>query len=179
MDNEYKNFPVWAYEKIAIEKPDPTWKDKGIRESEELYNLLSAFGVREVEHIGSTSIPNLPAKPIIDLMASISSLHDIKEIEEVLSLYDWHYVPPVLDKQEWRRFFVKVKKDKRVAHLHLMLDGEDRWKEQLDFRNKLRANVDLTKQYATLKKQLAEEFNNDREKYTEAKTEFIKKVLSS
>ncbi|WP_394122068.1 GrpB family protein [Planococcus donghaensis] len=177
MDNEYKNHPVWAYEKIAIVKPDPTWKDKGIRESEELYNLLSAFGVKEVEHIGSTSIPNLSAKPIIDLMATISSLQDIKEIVDMLSLHDWHYVPPELDKQQWRRFFVKVKNDKRIAHLHLMQDGEERWEEQLNFRNKLRANVDLTDQYAALKKQLAEEFNSDREKYTEAKTEFIRNVL--
>lgn len=174
---EEQTFPVWAYESIEIKKPDPIWKDKGIRESEELYTILSVFGVKEVEHIGSTAIPNLPAKPIIDLMASLSSLENIEEIVDILSLYDWYYVPPELDKQEWRRFFVKVKNDKRIAHLHLMQEGEARWGKQLEFRNILRADVYLAEQYAALKNQLAQEHNNDREKYTEAKTEFINKVL--
>lgn len=50
-------------------------------------------------------------------------------------MYDWHYVPKKLDKQQWRRFFVKVKNDKRVAHLHLMQEGQKRWGEQLIFRD--------------------------------------------
>ncbi|MCZ8538150.1 GrpB family protein [Paenisporosarcina quisquiliarum] len=175
--NEHKNTPVWAFETIELKKPDPIWKDKGVREKEELYNLLSVFSVKQVEHIGSTAIPNLPAKPIIDLMASIPSLELIHEIVENLSLHEWHYVPPELDKQPWRRFFVKVKNDKRVAHLHLMQEGEERWEQQLKFRNKLRTNAHLAEEYATIKCHLAQEFNNDRESYTEAKTEFINKVL--
>ena len=175
--NEHKNIPVWAFEAIEIKKPDPSWKEKGIREGEEVYNSLSAFGVKQVEHIGSTAIPNLPAKPIIDLMASIPSFELIDEIVENLTLHDWHYIPPVLDKQPWRRFFVKVKNDKRVAHLHLMQEGEKRWEKQIKFRNKLRTNSDLAEEYATIKSQLAHEFNNDREGYTVAKTEFINKVL--
>jgi GrpB-like predicted nucleotidyltransferase (UPF0157 family) len=94
-----------------------------------------------------------------------------------LSLSDWHYVPPELDKHHWRRFFVKVENDKRVAHLHLMQEGEERWGEQLEFRNRLRADGHLADQYAALKRRIAKEFNHDREKYTEAKTAFINKVL--
>ena len=175
--NTHKNIPVWAFETIEIKNPDPIWKEKGFREREELYHLLSAFGVKQVEHIGSTAIPNLPAKPIIDLMASIPSLDPIDEIVEKLSLHEWHYVPPELDKQFWRRFFVKVKNNKRVAHLHLMQEGEERWENQLKFRNKLRTNAHLTEKYAVIKYQLAQEFSNDREAYTKAKTEFINKVL--
>ncbi|MBU0904122.1 MAG: GrpB family protein [Firmicutes bacterium] len=175
--NEHKDIPKWAFEKIEIIKPDPMWEDKGIQEKEELCNLLSPFGVKQVEHIGSTAIPNLPAKPIIDLMASIPSFQHINKIVKNLSLHDWHYVPPELDNQPWRRFFVKVKDDKRVAHLHLMQEGEDRWEKQLEFRNKLRTNAHLAEEYASIKSQLAQEFNNDRERYTEAKTEFINKVL--
>ncbi|MGX1263811.1 GrpB-like predicted nucleotidyltransferase (UPF0157 family) [Rossellomorea marisflavi] len=166
-----------AYETIEIKNPDPNWKNKGIRESKELLQILSACGVREVEHIGSTAIPDLPAKPIIDLMASIASFEQITGVVDNLSLYDWHYVPPELDKQHWRRFFVKVENDKRVAHLHLMQEGEERWGEQLKFRNKLRADAHLADQYAALKRRIAQEFNQDREKYTEAKTAFINKVL--
>ena len=172
--NEHKNIPVWAFEAIEIKKPDPSWKEKGIREGEEVYNSLSAFGVKQVEHIGSTAIPNLPAKPIIDLMASIPSFELIDEIVENLTLHDWHYIPPELDKQPWRRFFVKVKNDKRVVHLHLMQEGEKRWEKQLKFRNKLRTNSDLAEEYATIKSQLAHEFNNDGEGYTVSKNRIYK-----
>ncbi|WP_370568632.1 GrpB family protein [Fictibacillus sp. 26RED30] len=179
MGNDNENIPVWAYEKIEVKKPDSNWKEKGIREREDLANLLSAFGVNQVEHIGSTSILNLPAKPIIDLMATIPSLEFINRIAEKLNAHDWHYVPPELDKQPWRRFFVKVEHDKRVAHLHLMLEGEERWDQLLTFRDKLRANPHLVNEYAVLKSHLAQDYNNDRERYTEGKTEFINKVLNN
>jgi GrpB-like predicted nucleotidyltransferase (UPF0157 family) len=173
----HNNIPVWAYETVELKKPDPMWKDKGIQEREELYDVLSSFGVKEVEHIGSTAIPNMPAKPIIDVMAMVPSFEQISKIAETLSSFNWHYVPPELDKQPWRRFFVKVKNDKRAAHLHLMLEGEDRWEKQIIFREKLRTNPQLAEEYAVIKSRLAQVFNNDRERYTEAKTEFINKVL--
>ncbi|WP_026691359.1 GrpB family protein [Alteribacter aurantiacus] len=175
--NEHTNVPVWAFETIEIKNPDPLWKDKGIQEREELYKILSAFDVKQVEHIGSTAIPNLPAKPIIDLMASIPSFDPINKIAEHLLFHDWHYVPPELDKKRWRRFFVKVKNDKRAAHLHLMQEGEERWEKQLQFRNRLRTNAHLVEEYAAIKSQLAQKYCNDREGYTKAKTEFINKVL--
>jgi len=110
-------------------------------------------------------------------MASIPSLESINKIAKTLNSHGWHYVPPELDKQPWRRFFVKVKNDKRVAHLHLMSEGEERWDHFLKFRNKLRINPHLVNEYAVLKSYLAKEHNNDRERYTESKTEFINKVL--
>ena len=110
-NDDERNIPVWAYETIEIEDPDPDWMDQGIRERKELLQILSAWGVREVEHIGSTAIPDLPAKPIIDFMASISSFEEIDGVVGNLSLYDWHYVPPELDKHHWRRFFVKVESE--------------------------------------------------------------------
>ncbi|WP_053377389.1 GrpB family protein [Paenibacillus sp. FJAT-27812] len=176
-DNDQNDYPVWADETVEIKNPDPMWIECGVHERNELFKLLLPFGVDQVEHIGSTSIPNLPAKPIIDLMASISSLRDINEISIKLATHDWHYVPPVLDKQPWRRFFVKVKNDKRIAHLHLMLKGEERWEKQLLFRDRLRMNPSLALEYADLKYKLAHEFTNDRESYTVAKTGFVNSVI--
>lgn len=176
-NNNNSNFPVWEIESVEIKNPDPVWIIKGNEERQKLYKLLSIFGVTEIEHIGSTSIPNLPAKPIIDLMASIPSMEQINEMAQKLVSYGWHYVPPELDNRPWRRFFVKVKNDKRAAHLHLMLKGEERWRKQLLFRNTLRANSHLVEEYAILKRRLAKEFANDREAYTEAKAEFVKRVL--
>ncbi|WP_314589946.1 GrpB family protein [Paenibacillus terrigena] len=178
-ENHKNNWPVWATEPVEIKSPDPAWLEKGKQEVNNLSEHLSPFGVSEIEHIGSTSIPNLPAKPIIDMMAKIKSYNDLEEIVERLNTDDWNYVPPELDGREWRRFFVKVKHDRRECHLHLMLEDEERWEKQIKFRDKLRQQPNLAKQYTELKRKLVEENKDDREAYTDAKTDFIKNVLES
>lgn len=170
-------WPVWATEKIQIVDSDPMWEEKGRKEEVLLLKHLARFGVTEVEHYGSTAIPNLPAKPIIDLMAKIDSFQLINEISSALAQHNWKYVPPELDGRSWQRFFVKVFNEKRVAHLHLMLQSEKRWEEQLLFRDKLRTNQNLVAEYARLKKELAKKYGDDRETYTKKKTEFIRFVL--
>ncbi|RCW50813.1 GrpB protein [Paenibacillus prosopidis] len=110
-------------------------------------------------------------------MASIPSFKELNEIAIILATHEWHYVPPELDKQPWRRFFVRVKNDKRIAHLHLMLKGEERWEKQLLFRDRLRMDPSLALEYANLKNKLAHEYINDRESYTKAKTDFVKSVI--
>ncbi|WP_028610792.1 GrpB family protein [Paenibacillus harenae] len=180
MSNQHNpNWPKWAVEAVEIVEHDPKWLEKGELERMQLLRLLSSYGVTEIEHIGSTSVTALAAKPIIDLMAQIATYSDIERIARKLSGSEWHYVPPELDGQPWRRFFVKVKNDKRVAHLHLMLDTEERWGKQLQFRNILREQPNLSKRYAELKEKLAADYKEDREAYTAAKSEFITNVLES
>jgi GrpB-like predicted nucleotidyltransferase (UPF0157 family) len=179
---EHKNqeeWPLWAREKIEIVPFDPDWLETGKNEVNKLLIVLSQFDINQIEHIGSTAVPGISAKHIIDLMARIESFDRIKSIIEKLRPDDWHYVPPELDGRPYRRFFVKVRDDKRVAHLHLMLKDEIRWEEQLLFRDKLRQNPVLVKEYSELKIKLANENRNNREAYTEAKTKFIKKVLEN
>ncbi|MGP7817751.1 GrpB family protein [Niallia sp. 01092] len=175
--NDENNWPVWATESIEIASPDPNWLSKGLQEKRMLNELLSPLGIHEIEHYGSTSIPQLPSKPIIDLMAKVYTFNKIDDIALLLADFDWHYVPPHLDNRPWQRFFVKVKNEKRVAHLHFLLDEEVRWDKQLLFRDILRNNKQLTMEYAHLKTTLAIEFRNSREEYTSAKTDFINRVL--
>nr|WP_232225524.1 GrpB family protein [Oceanobacillus manasiensis] len=153
---------------------------KGEREKQLLLNLLNPIGINQVEHYGSTSVPNLPSKPIIDLMAKVDSFKIVEdEVLSILSNHSWHYVHPDLDQRPWQRLFVKVNNDKREAHLHLLLKGDDRWDKQLLFRDRLRSNQDLVNEYAKLKRESAEKFKNDREKYTKSKTEFINSILTT
>ncbi|MBH5317708.1 GrpB family protein [Paenibacillus sp. GSMTC-2017] len=173
------DYPIWAYEKVEIVSPNPLWIEKGKQESAHLIHRLSPLGVIEIEHIGSTSVLGLPAKPIIDLMASLKHFDQIDKIIDTLSDYGWHYVPPELDLRPWRRFFVKVNNDRRVAHLHLMHEHEERWNQQRMFRNKLIKDPTLVKQYAALKMDLSSQYKNDREAYSEAKKNFIMNVLHS
>ncbi|GGO01203.1 GrpB family protein [Saccharibacillus kuerlensis] len=179
MTNEQPNdWPVWATESVEIKSADPAWVEKGKAEAARLRELLASYGVSEVEHIGSTSIPGLPAKPILDLMAQIPSYAQLEVVIQHLSEEDWHYVPAELDGHEWRRFFVKVENDRRKCHLHLIQEHEERWHVQLRFRDVLRQRPDLVGEYAQLKMELAERYRDDREAYTQAKSVFIGRVLA-
>lgn len=172
-------WPVWANEKIEIVDSDPKWVLTGIQEKARLLALLSSFGITEIQHYGSTSIPNLPAKPIIDLMTKMDTFKKIEEIATILESEGWNYVPPDLDGRKWQRFFVKVVNDKRVAHLHILIEGDERWDKHIRFRDLLRNNQQFVEEYAILKRSLAKKYNNDREAYTNAKKEFISNVLNT
>ena len=123
-----------------------------------------------VEHVGSTAVPGLAAKPIVDLMAGVEVLDD-------RLVPGWSYVPPDLDLRPHRRFHVLVHDDHRVAHLHLMRTDEPRWAAQLAFRDALRGDDDLRDAYAALKRRLAAT-TSDREAYSEAKGDFVREVLA-
>jgi len=170
--------PVWATETIHIVPPDPSWQEKAQQQRQQLLRLLSPFGVHNIQHIGSTSVPDLPAKPILDLAAEIPAFDSIDDIAGILRPFDWHYVPPELDQRPERRFFIKVHDNKRAAHLHFMLTGSKKWQEQLSFRDSLTQNPLLKEQYTTLKMELAKQHGNDREAYTEAKSDFITRALA-
>lgn len=176
-DQQPQSIPVWAYEKVTLENPDSKWKARGVQYRTELLQLLSEFDVEAIEHVGSTSIPNMPAKPIIDLIAFLPSFEKLDEIVNLLSGYGWNYVPPELDNQPWRRFFVHVKDNKRMAHFQLLTEREPYWNEQIDFRDLLTANTSLREEYTALKEHLAFIYPDDRERYTQAKSEFVHTVL--
>lgn len=172
-----ENWPAWATEPVEVVEANPAWAARAELEIKQLRELLKHLDIHTFEHIGSTSIPGLSAKPIIDLMGEVQSWDDMERIAEQLNPVGWNYVPPELDGREYRRFWVKVKDGKRAVHLHLMRPDEERWERQIRFRDALRSRPDLVKAYAELKIKLADENKDDRESYTTAKTEFILKVL--
>lgn len=169
--------PAWATEPVAIVDADAGWAANGRQACRDLESLLAPWLVAGVEHVGSTAIPDLAAKPIIDLQAPVRDLRDAESIEATLAAHGWHYVDPYLDQRPWRRFFVKVAAGRRSAHLHVMTVDSVRWLEQIVFRDALRADAELTADYASLKRVLAAEHVDDREAYTAAKHDFIRSVL--
>ena len=99
--------------------------------------------------------------------------------DSALDSMNWRHVPPELDGRPFRRFFAKVSPDgrHRLAHLHLMFAGADRWDQQIRFRDALRADPRLRDEYAVVKSRLATSFADDRERYTDEKAVFVKTVL--
>ncbi|MCZ8518973.1 MULTISPECIES: GrpB family protein [Paenibacillus] len=176
---DHSEWPVWAMESVTLTEPDPLWLVQGEQLRQELASLLLPFGIAEIEHIGSTSVPGLPAKPILDLMAAVRGWEDIPDIARVLAPHHWHFVPPELDERPWRRFFVQAPQERRTAHLHLLLEDDPHGDDLIRFRNRLRSDPALRDAYARLKQQLAAQFREDREAYTAAKSGFIRSALET
>jgi GrpB-like predicted nucleotidyltransferase (UPF0157 family) len=173
--------PPWAYAKPEVRAHDPRLIELASAEKARLTALLAPWLMDGVEHVGSTSVPGLAAKPIIDLMASMRDLDAVvDQAGAPLAADGWCYVPPELDSGgSWRRFFVKPDESgqHRYAHLHLIQAGHPRWAEQIAFRDALRRDDELAGRYADLKRRLAAEHAEDREAYTAAKGEFVRDVL--
>ena len=169
--------PAWAYERAELCPPDPRWAVRGRAERERLTELLAPWLVDGVEHVGSTAVPGLAAKPIVDLMASVT---DLDTAMGPLTADGWHHVPPELDRRPWRRFHVKPDAAglRREAHLHLLPAGHPRWHDQLAFRDALRDDAALARRYEALKRRLSDRHGDDREAYTEAKAEFVANALA-
>ena len=120
-------WPDWATEPVDLADADPAWTVRGEQERDHLEILLAPWLIARIEHIGSTAIPDLPAKPIIDIQAPVTDLGGAHLITAALAPHDWHYVDPELDQRPSRRFFVKVTDGRRSAHLHLMTPDSPRW----------------------------------------------------
>jgi GrpB-like predicted nucleotidyltransferase (UPF0157 family) len=173
--------PAWAYAKPEVRAHDPRLIELASTERARLVAVLAPWLVDGVECVGSTAVPGLAAKPIIDLMASVRDpAVVVDQAGGPLAADGWCYVPPELDSGgSWRRFFVKPDPSgqHRYAHLHVIAAGHPRWAEQIAFRDALRRDDELAGRYADLKRRLAAEHADDREAYTEAKGEFVREAL--
>jgi GrpB-like predicted nucleotidyltransferase (UPF0157 family) len=173
-----RTWPTWATERVEVVDYDPSWAARGAQERQFLQELLTPWLRGNVEHVGSTAIPGLAAKPIIDLQAPVQDLAAAEPVAPVLAPHDWHYVHPDLDQRPFRRFFVKVVDGRRAAHLHLMTASGVRWNQQLAFRDALRTRPELIRAYSQLKHDLAARHPDDREAYTARKRQFVDEVLA-
>lgn len=150
------------------------------RFEEERARILEAIGelVAAVEHIGSTSVPGLAAKPTIDMMVALRDLGDVARTREPLEAigYSYKYVedfgPP-----GWHYFSRRDLSIDLGYHIHVTEVGSDFWREHLAFRDYLRARPEAAEQYAAIKRGLAGVHGSDRIGYCRSKTEFIRAVV--
>lgn len=168
------DWPAWATQEVEIVDWDAGWPPRAAGIVAELEPLLDPWLAGAIEHIGSTSVAGLAAKPVIDLQAPLRSLTGSAPADRVLADAGWHLVPPELDQRPWRRLHVLPDGDRRLAHLHLVQAGDPRCREALDFRDRLRREPALRTRYERLKRAAADEHRRDREAYTDAKAEFIR-----
>lgn len=145
----------------------------------ELLEVLAPSRV-VIEHIGSTSIPGLAAKPIIDVLLGADSLGTIENAIQALAQRGYEYVSKYEGEFPARRYFVKSESHSALRiNLHAVVQGSQFWLEHIAFRDALRSNPSLASQYQELKMHLAVKLAQDRPAYTAAKAPFIQAVVAS
>lgn len=161
---------------IVIEPYNPLWPRVFEEEKTLLIQALGSGILGSVEHVGSTAVEGLSAKPIIDIMVGIKSLEVAKPFIPLLTRSGYCFYPYKADVMHW---FCKPSPELRTHHLHLVPYQSELWQERITFRDVLRKNERVRLEYQQLKHDLAKEFPNDREEYTQRKWPFIQRVLNS
>lgn len=158
---------------VVIVDYDPEWPRRFRRECEVIFRTCGRGAFLRIEHVGSTAVPGLAAKPIVDMMPGVLSLANVPALVAPLASIGYEYVPEYEAELPERRYFRKDVDGERAFQLHVVEVGSAFWKRHLLFRDYLRAHDETAAEYERLKRRLADEYGADREGYTEAKTEFI------
>ena len=155
------------------------WPSMANAEISKLQAVLPLNKIIDIQHVGSTAIPEISAKPIIDIQIAVSSLEEMKviAIPELQKLgYEYWFENPDPKKM----FFVKGMPpfgNKRTHHVHIFEYDSDHWRNKIIFRDYLLSHAEAVKEYEALKNKLAKKHFHDREKYTDEKLDFVNYIL--
>lgn len=183
--------------KITLEKYNPEWADTFERLKIDLWKSIG-FLTPRIEHIGSTSVNGLSAKPIIDILIGLNNASELDRVVTPLTDKNYVYYETYNADMPYRRFFVKhkispaelsvpnvIKHQKdipsttwehshRLAHIHILPYNSEHWIRHIAFRDYLRTHPDVKNQYQTLKEILSEKEWADGNDYNAAKDKFLK-----
>jgi GrpB-like predicted nucleotidyltransferase (UPF0157 family) len=164
-------------EPVTIADYDPQWP---ILYEEEKERILAVIGHQTdtVEHAGSTAVPGLGAKPIVDIMFGVRQLCDASARVKPLVSIGYEYVPEHEDSMPERRYFRKRHPGACSYHLHMVETGSEFWDRHLLFRDCLLSNPQVADEYCRLKQDMAARYGPDRAGYTDAKTPLIESVVA-
>ncbi|QLK09617.1 Putative protein family UPF0157 (plasmid) [Priestia megaterium] len=158
---------------VKLEPYNDKWSKLFDEERELLSSQLKEL-IIAIEHVGSTSIVGLSAKPIIDIAIGVSSLDVIIELKEKVRALGYVEVPVVID---GKHVFAKYKEKKITHFLHVMIYNQNLWLDQISFRDYLRSNLDAKIEYIKLKEKLANKYPNNVISYTNEKKKFVDNIL--
>ena len=165
------------HESVALHAHDASWAAGFVNERDRLTALFPGLFV-DIQHIGSTAVCGLIAKPIIDLLAGVESMRVAVSMSPALGKAGYTTSAEFNAALTDRQWFMRWADGRRTHHLHVVVHGGSVWHQHLGFRDALRSNAALTARYAALKSSLAALHPNDRETYTDAKAEFVRAVTT-
>jgi GrpB-like predicted nucleotidyltransferase (UPF0157 family) len=160
--------------KVLIEDYKIAWREAFEKERGRLSAMIGQFALA-IEHIGSTAVPGLCAKPVIDIAVGIQELKAVKECIGPLSSIGYEYRGEA--GLPGRHFFVKGSMETRTQHLHVELFNGPLWRSHILFRDYLRSHPKEAAAYAKMKRALAEKYSDDRDAYTSEKNNYIEGIV--
>ncbi len=172
-------YEIYKNDGVELLPYETRWPNMANLEIAQLYATLPTDHIIDIQHIGSTAIPGMSSKPIIDIQIAVDSLITIKQVA-IDRLTAQGYVYWDENPDPTRLFFVKGMPpfgEKRSHHVHIVELDSKHWREKNLFRDYLIAHPEIAIEYQQLKIRLAQQHTYDREQYTSAKQEFINDVL--
>jgi GrpB-like predicted nucleotidyltransferase (UPF0157 family) len=165
-----------ADQRVEIVAYDPAWPGRFAEQQPRVSAVLGPLLAGPVEHVGSTSVAGLAAKPVIDMLAPVRSLAAAQTAVTALEGDGWLFWPddPC---RHYRLWFLRPSPDARTHQLHVIEHDHPQALALLAFRDALRGDPDLRREYARLKRRLAAEYGDNRNAYTNAKGDFVEQAL--
>lgn len=161
---------------MQIMQYDHAWPGEFEKLRNQLAVSLQPWLQGPTQHVGSTAVPGLAAKPIIDMAAPVRSIVQAHHAIPVLELAGWMSWPSDPNRS-WRLWFLRPRPEARTHHLYLIQHDDPHLRELTAFRDRLRTDASACDQYAHLKQLLAQRYSVDRDAYTAAKTNFVVTLL--
>ncbi len=159
---------------VQVVPYQPAWKELF---EDEAAKLRSALGnhLLQIEHVGSTAVEGMDAKPILDIIVAVEGLDKARELVPVVQSLGYSHKED--DDVPERVFFVKGSPNKRTHHLSLTEPASGYWKAHILFRDYLLTHEEAAEEYRQLKRELAEQYPDDRGSYTAGKERFVERIL--
>src|SRR6516162_7946156 len=167
-----------ADQSIELTDYDPAWQERFAEQQTRLTAVLKPWLAGEVEHIGSTSVPGLRSKPIVDLLAPVRSLEAAHGAISILESDGWLFWAADPNRH-YRLWFLRPNPAARTHHLQIIQQGDPNILALIAFRDALRRDPKAREAYSSLKENLANKYRDNRDAYSNAKTEFVRSILQS
>lgn len=165
---------LWELFPIILKEHRAEYADWYEEEQQNLTKLLAEFEIQRINHIGSTSVEGLIAKPIVDILLELPESYDLEKVTALLQKAGWILMIKDKEKQtlDLNKGYTPAGFEEKVYHLHVRALGD--W-DELYFRDYLQKYPEAARQYEGLKLLLKEKYEHNRDAYTDAKTEFVQK----
>lgn len=162
---------------IKVQDHDPAWAERFLAEAPAVQHALDRMAAARVEHIGSTAVPGLAAKPIIDMVVPLRADAEADAVRSALEAIGWVHDPQPDDREMRRLSFCRPDPAWRTHHLHVVDESPGPWRDWIAFRDRLRIDPRRARAYGELKGELARRHRDNREAYRAGKGAFVRETL--
>lgn len=164
---------LWELFPVILTPHNPLWNDWAKEEMQLLYSLLTEY-CPIINHIGSTAIPDIQAKSIIDILVEVSTGAEWLQIKNIMRANGYICMSETDKRISFNKGYTPAGYAEKVFHIHFHRIGDN---DEIRFRDYLIAHPDVAREYERLKISLLPKYRNDRDGYTEAKTGFVKGIV--